>query len=124
VVHHGALGSFALIYLAAEQDADRIMKRLAATDGLLEVLPRQAACTRFGLPPDREGDLIVIAAADQTLGTRPENHDLSKLTEPLRSHGGITEQRVPMLLNRRCQRIDPAVKLRNFDAFFLALNSV
>ena len=66
------------------------------------MLPRPAACTRFGLSPDREGDLIVIAAADQTFGTRPENHDLSKLKEPLRSHGGITDQRVPMLLNRPC----------------------
>jgi phosphonoacetate hydrolase len=124
VDHHGALGSFALIYLAADQDAGRIMKHLAATDGLLEVLPRQAACTRFGLPPDREGDLIVIAAADQTLGTRPENHDLSKLKEPLRSHGGITEQRVPMLLNRPCAGNYTTAELRNFDAFFLALNGI
>ena len=124
VVHHGAFGSFALIYLASEQDADRIAERLAGTEGILEVLPRPAGCARFGLPPDREGDLIVISTAEQTFGTRPEHHDLGQLNTPLRSHGGITEQRVPMLLNRRCQRIDPAVKLRNFDAFFLALNSV
>jgi phosphonoacetate hydrolase len=124
VVHHGALGSFALIYLASEQDADRIVERLAGTEGILEVLPREAGCARFGLPPDREGDLIVISTAEQTFGTRPEHHDLGQLKTPLRSHGGITEQRVPMLLNRRCQRIDPSVKLRNFDAFFLALNSV
>jgi phosphonoacetate hydrolase len=124
VVHHGALGSFALIYLASDQDADRIVERLARIEGILEVLPREAGCARFGLPPDREGDLIVISTADQTLGTRPEHHDLEQLKTPLRSHGGITEQRVPMLLNRPCQRIDPLVKLRNFDAFSLALNSV
>jgi phosphonoacetate hydrolase len=124
VVHHGALGSFALVYLDSDQDADRILKRLATTEGILEVLPRQAACTRFGLPPDREGDLIVIAAAEQTLGTRPENHDLSKLKGPLRSHGGITEQRVPMLLNRPCAGIYTTAELRNFDAFFLALNGI
>jgi phosphonoacetate hydrolase len=124
VVHHGALGSFALIYLASDQDADRIVERLAGTEGILEVLPRPAGCARFGLPPDREGDLIVISTAEQTFGTRPEHHDLGQLKTPLRSHGGITEQRVPMLLNRRCQTIDPSVKLRNFDAFSLALNSV
>jgi phosphonoacetate hydrolase len=122
VVHHGALGGFALVYLASGTDAARVMDRLLSTAGILEVLTRDAGCARLGLPPDREGDLIVIAAADQTLGTRPENHDLSKLKVPLRSHGGITEQRVPLLINRPCKNLPAGRTLRNFDAFFLALN--
>ena len=32
---------------------------------------------------------------------RSEKHDLSGLKEPLRSHGGLTEQEVPMIVNRR-----------------------
>jgi phosphonoacetate hydrolase len=120
VVHHGALGSFAVAYLGRDVDSAGVQSGLLAVDGIDEVLPGDEACARFGLPPDREGDLIVVSKADTTLGTRPEDHDLTQLTEPLRSHGGTSEQRVPLILNRPC---DPgAVALRNFDAFHLALN--
>lgn len=122
VIHHGALGSFAVLHLARAGDAATVRERLLATAGILEVLSRDAACARFGLPPDREGDLIVISEGDQTLGTRPENHDLTQLHEPLRSHGGVSEQRVPLLLNRPCPGLAVDAPLRNFDAFHLALN--
>ena len=60
------------------------------------------------------------------LGTSASRHDLSGLTEPLRSHGGISEQRVPLLCNRKLA--DGAAagshRWRNFDAFDLALNLV
>ena len=58
-----------------------------------------------------------------TLGTSAKKHDLSGLTEPLRSHGGITEQRVPMIANRRIE-IAANHSLRNFDVFDVALNRV
>ena len=45
------------------------------------------------------------------------------LTEPLRSHGGLTEQTVPMISNRRVE-VAPDRTLRNFDAFDIALNRV
>jgi phosphonoacetate hydrolase len=123
VVHHGALGGFALIYLRDdEMDPDWVAGRLGEMPGIAEVLSREAACARFGLPPDREGDLIVIAEASQTLGSRPQDHDLSGLREPLRSHGGVSEQRVPMLLNRPLANLPENTPLRNFDAFHLALN--
>ena len=43
-----------------------------------------------------------------TLGTSIDRHDLAALKEPLRSHGGLTEQEVPFIVNRkliypRCQ---------------------
>jgi phosphonoacetate hydrolase len=59
-----------------------------------------------------------------TLGTREREHDLSGLTVPLRSHGGVSEQEVPLLFNRRIERRDPARRLRNFDVFDFALNRV
>ncbi len=124
VVHHGSLGSFARIYLGPDVDGVALAERLRATEGILEVLDRAAGCARFGLPPDREGDLIVVSTVDQTLGTRAEQHDLSQLKEPLRSHGGVTEQRVPLLLNRPCADAVNEMSLRNFDAFYLALNHV
>jgi len=57
-----------------------------------------------------------------TLGSSPDKHDLSGLTEPLRSHGGITEQKVPLICNRPAPALEADRRLRNFDAFDLALN--
>jgi len=59
----------------------------------------------------------------KVLGTAPEKHDLSGLTEPLRSHGGLTEQVVPMIANRAVT-IPEGHGLRNFDVFDVALNRV
>lgn len=122
VVHHGALGSFARVYLRDGLVPAEVAERLRAVDGILEVHERADGCARFGLPPDREGDLIVVSAGDRTLGTRAELHDLTQLQEPLRSHGGVTEQRVPLLLNRPLRDPDAIGPLRNFDAYHLALN--
>lgn len=122
VVHHGALGSFARVYLSDPADIGSLATRLAAHPGILDVLGREAGCARFGLPPDREGDLIVVSTIDQTLGTHPERHDLTQLKEPLRSHGGMTEQRVPLLCNRALDIDAGRLALRNFDAYWLALN--
>ena len=43
------------------------------------------------------------------------------LEAPLRSHGGVSEQRVPLIVNRKLSGLDPARRWRNFDAFELAL---
>ncbi|MDZ7622171.1 MAG: hypothetical protein U5O69_07250 [Candidatus Competibacteraceae bacterium] len=123
VVHHGALGGFAVVYLAADAPVAEVVDRLELTDGIAAVLAREVACARFELPPDREGDLIVLADRNQALGASPDRHDLSQLKEPLRSHGGVTEQRVPLLLNRPCADLSLERPLRNFDTFHLALNS-
>jgi len=58
------------------------------------------------------------------LGTHEARHDLSGLTVPLRSHGGLSEQKVPLLFNRALHGIAPDRRLRNFDVFDLALNHV
>jgi phosphonoacetate hydrolase len=122
VVHHGALGSFATVYLTAEAPAAQIAARLAQTDGIEQVLTRAEAAQRFELPPDRIGDLVVISDHLTVLGTRAADHDLSGLTVPLRSHGGLSEQKVPLLFNRKLQGVDNGRRLRNFDIFDLALN--
>lgn len=121
VVHHGALGSFATIYLPEGADRDGLIAKLKATPGVQVALTREEACAEFELPPDRLGDLVVISTRHVTLGTAPEKHDLSGLTEPLRSHGGLTEQRVPMISNRKL-KIPAGHRLRTFDAFWVALN--
>lgn len=122
--HHGALGSFATVYLPAATDRDDIAARLAELPGVDRVLPRAAACATFELPADRVGDLVLVADRHTALGTEPARHDLSGLDEPLRSHGGLTEQRVPFLVNRPLAALPEGHRLRNFDAFWVALNLV
>ena len=121
VVHHGALGSFATVYLAADA-VDYVGARLASMPGIEVVLPREVAATRFELPADRIGDLVVVSERSVVLGTGVSRHDLSQLELPLRSHGGISEQRVPLVLNRPIEGLDGNRRWRNFDAFDLALN--
>ncbi|MCP4009887.1 MAG: phosphonoacetate hydrolase [Proteobacteria bacterium] len=121
VVHHGALGSFATAYLPQEVRADTI-KRLGELDGMSLALSRTEGCEKFELPENREGDVILVSEAGKVMGTSADRHDLSLLKEPLRSHGGTSEQRVPLLCNRSTSGLDVNKRLRNFDAFDIALN--
>ena len=121
VVHHGALGSYATVYLRGAESGE-IIERLRDVDGVLEVHTNAEACEKFGLPSDRVGDIVVISDRNVTLGTSAERHDLSGLTEPLRSHGGVTEQKVPLVMNRAAPELAANRALRNFDAFDLAFN--
>ena len=122
VVHHGALGSFATVYLPAGADIADACERLRRVKGVDVVLPREQAAERFELPPDRIGDLVVVSERFTVIGTSAARHDLTALEVPLRSHGGISEQRVPLIVNRPLPGLDMQRRLRNFDAFDLALN--
>src|SRR4249920_1231404 len=124
VVHHGALGSFAVVYLPADVTAAAMAGRLKSLPGIEMALDKQEAAHRFELPADRLGDLVVVSTKHKVLGTSATRHDLSGLTEPLRSHGGISEQHVPLICNRTLAAPADGRHWRNFDAFDLALNLV
>jgi phosphonoacetate hydrolase len=71
------------------------------------------------------GDLIVISGGprgSKVIGSSRGKHDLSGLNEPLRSHGGLTEQEIPVIANRKFK--DLPAQLRNFDAFALGCNHI
>ena len=122
VVHHGALGSFATVYLPADVDVSAACARLHNVKGMEVVLTRAQAAERFELPPDRIGDIVVVSQRFTVIGTSAARHDLTALEVPLRSHGGISEQRVPLIVNRPLPGLDMQRRFRNFDAFDLALN--
>ncbi len=122
VVHHGALGSFATAYLPHDVRAADVAARIAAIPGVELVLGRADAAERFELPPDRIGDVVVTADRDTVVGTARERHDLSGLDAPLRSHGGLSEQEVPLILNRPLAAGTATRAWRNFDVFDAALN--
>jgi phosphonoacetate hydrolase len=119
VVHHGALGSFATAYLPETADIADIIVKLQATAGITDVLTKAQAVTRFELPADRIGDIVMVSGENMTIGTSEHRHDLAALDVPLRSHGGLTEQEVPFIANRVLDLPNQPV-LRNFDAFFYA----
>jgi phosphonoacetate hydrolase len=120
VLHHGALGSCAMVYLSARDRAAELARRIQALPGIDLALVGDEACRRFELPVDRTGDLVVFSDAATVIGTRPADHDLSALDAPLRSHGGRSEQEVPLFANRRVAA--GSRPRHNYDAFDVALN--
>ncbi|NQW00260.1 MAG: phosphonoacetate hydrolase [Rhodospirillales bacterium] len=124
VVHHGALGGYATAYLPDGADIAKVCADLAAIDGIEVALTNGEACRRFLLPPDRVGDIVIIATANKAVGSQPDKHDLSGLTDPLRSHGGLSTQNVPLIVNRPVSGLPASQQLRNFDIFSVALNNV
>ena len=125
VVHHAALGSLAWVHLDDAGELDRARSALAALPGVEGVLNRSAAADSFDLPPDRIGDLVVLADAQTVLGKSRQAHDISALHGELRSHGGLHERVVPIIV---CEPLAPDAlagrELHNRDLHELLLNHV
>ncbi|MFT5112031.1 MAG: phosphonoacetate hydrolase [Parasphingorhabdus sp.] len=122
VVHHGALGSYATVYTPDDADLDDLKTRLMAIEGIEAVYKNKEGCAHFQLANDRMGDLILVSERNTVIGTTASRHDLSGLEVPLRSHGGVTEQRVPLIVSKPVSGLDENLQLRNFDIFDVALN--
>ena len=126
VRHHGALGSFVRVYRRTGPDIATLMDATASMPGIECVMAGEAAAKAFDLPPDREGDFVVIGDRDTAIGARQEEHDVSGLAgHKLRSHGGLAERRVPFAVSAPlapayCERGG----LHNYDIFDVALNGV
>jgi phosphonoacetate hydrolase len=125
VVHHAALGSLAWIHIDDLDELDHARGVIAALEGVEGVLDRGAAAEAFELPPDLIGDLIVLADGQTVLGKSASAHDLSALHGTLRSHGGLHERTVPIIVTHR---LDEAAlhgrDLRNRDLHDLLLNGL
>jgi phosphonoacetate hydrolase len=127
VRHHGALGSFAWIYLADQAQLDRARSALLALDGVEEVLTRSEAVVAYEHPADRIGDLSVAADAQTALGKARAKHDLALVADGLRSHGGRHEQRVPIMVSHRLTpeyAARHAAGVRSRDVHDLLLNGL
>jgi len=127
VRHHGALGSFVRVYARKGNDPTALMAASRAIPGVEEVVDGATAARRFELPPDREGDFVVLGDAGTVIGATRKEHDLSGLAgHRLRSHGGLAEQKVPFMVSRKLRPEWQAERagrpLRNFDIFDAVLN--
>ncbi|KAE8380881.1 alkaline-phosphatase-like protein [Aspergillus bertholletiae] len=125
VRHHGALGSFVRVYL---RDQTLLEPALAFCRALPETevaLRGQDAAQKYDMPLDREGDIVVISTASTVIGSCRSEHDLSSVRDfPLRSHGGLSEQAVPVILSRAVTDMQAASSRNwnNYDVFDLVLN--
>ncbi|MBT3901380.1 MAG: phosphonoacetate hydrolase [Pelagibacteraceae bacterium] len=121
VVHHGALGSFATIYLKDKSKIDEAMEEIQKIQEIEVVVTNEVGCKDYDLPNDRMGDIICMTSKYMTIGSSERAHDLSKLKEPLRSHGGLHEREVPFISNKKINSFESNNKLNNYDAFYYAI---
>ena len=129
VVHHGSLGGFARVYCYDGATPYEVMRFTEGLSGVEAVYDKPSACAAFDLPPDREGDVVVISDAGTALGAAEAVHDLSLLGEHrLRSHGGISEKRVPFIisvpLNSEYDARAKSTTLRSYEIYDYVINGV
>ena len=125
VAHHAALGSLAWVHLDDLDECDHARGVIASLHGIEGVLDRSAAAEAFELPADRIGDLVVLADGETVIGKSAAAHDLSALHGTLRSHGGLHERTVPVIVTHRLR--EDALRgrdLRNRDLHDLLLNGL
>jgi len=127
VAHHGALGGFVRVWTRGKTSARQIIDHIAAIDGIEMALDRQTACRLFDMPPDREGDVAVVARHDVCIGGSESAHDLSGLKgHRLRTHGGVSEAKVPFIVNRPLndayKMVAASSTLKSYQVFDFAIN--
>jgi phosphonoacetate hydrolase len=94
--HHRGFGATAWVYLRLPRDADRVAEAITGLPGVLRVLTREDAAREFRLMPSRIGDLVELGDQQTVFG------GLDAESQPLpaeyRSHGGLSEAEVPLVL--------------------------
>jgi phosphonoacetate hydrolase len=128
IKHHGALGGLVRVWLkSALVDAEEVIEFLTNIPGVAMALSRKEACSMFMLPEEYESDVVVISHADYAMGGCEWNHDLSALKPfRLRTHGGLSESLVPLLINYPLRKdLLESMYVRtvhSFETFDLAIN--
>lgn len=97
VKHHRGMGGSAYIYLNDKGDLEKVKKTILSLKGIDAVLTRDEAVSKFGLMPERIGDLMVLGDKNTVFGSL-ENAESEKLDEHYRSHGSSYEAHVPIFV--------------------------
>jgi phosphonoacetate hydrolase len=126
VRHHGALGSFARVHVKNKKNVQEMIEMCKTLPQVEYVLDAKDAARVYEMPLDRECDFVVVSKKRAVVGGCEKEHDLSNISDHrLRSHGGLSEQEVPLLLSKSVRDQNLAAEhglWRNYDAFDLALN--
>ncbi|KAK5193353.1 hypothetical protein LTR96_005167 [Exophiala xenobiotica] len=127
VRHHGALGSFVRVHLNPQTTApiEEVLEFARSFPQVLLALDGKTAAEKFEMPLDREGDFVVISQKNAVIGSRQEEHDLANLKgHRLRSHGGLSEQEIPLLRSLPVPVKEQIAdqQWHNYDIFDVLLN--
>jgi phosphonoacetate hydrolase len=111
--HHSGFGGTAWVHLKSSRDADRAATLIAGLSGVLEVLTRSEAARRFRLMPARIGELVVLGDRDTVFGGLQS--EVINLPPEYRSHGGLAEASVPLIVHNAEQSPDREFFQANVD---------
>lgn len=95
--HHRGMGGSAYVYLKKAKDLEKVKKTLLSLDGVVAVLTKQEAIEKYGLLPDRVGDLMVLGNKLTVFGQLADVES-EKLPANYRSHGSTYECIVPLFV--------------------------
>lgn len=95
--HHRGMGGASYVYLKNREDLEKVRKTILTLNGIEAVLTREEAVKKFGLMPQRIGDLMVLGNKVTVFGAL-ENKESEKLDEHYRSHGSLYEANVPLFV--------------------------
>jgi phosphonoacetate hydrolase len=114
VKHHRTFGGAAWVWLKSPGDESRVAQTLMALKGVETVLSRHEAAAKFGLMPERIGELVVSGDAETVFGelTCP----MEELEPGYRSHGSLHESEIPLVIYNAEVSLPPAAAFRaNLD---------
>jgi phosphonoacetate hydrolase len=111
--HHRGFGGTAWVYLKSPKDADRAASVIGKLRGIHSVLTRSEAARRFRLMPARIGELVVLGDRETVFGGL--NRETETLAPDYRSHGGLSEAEVPLVIHNAQDAPAPSFSLSNVD---------
>jgi phosphonoacetate hydrolase len=94
--HHQGFGGTSWVYLKSRHDSDRAAAVIRTLPGVAEVVERGEAAKRFRTMPSRIGELVVLGDRETVFGGLDTESQV--LAPEYRSHGGLSESRVPLLV--------------------------
>jgi phosphonoacetate hydrolase len=114
VKHHRTFGGSAWVYLNSPTDQDKVATVLKTLSGVESVMTREQSAQRWGLMPERIGQLCVFGDRETVFGEMPTEYE--DLPPTYRSHGSPHEQAVPLIIyNYRGALPPPARFVANAD---------
>jgi phosphonoacetate hydrolase len=114
VKHHRTFGGAAWIWLKSPKDESKVTETLMGLRGVEAVLPRRVAAAKFGLMPERIGELAVFGDAETVFGELET--PMEELEPGYRSHGSLHESDIPLII------YNSSIKLPPQEAFTTNLN--
>jgi phosphonoacetate hydrolase len=114
VKHHRTFGGAAWVWLRSPKDESKVAATLMGLKGVEAVLPRPDAAAKFGLMPERIGELAVLGDAETVFGEL--DSPMEELEAGYRSHGSLHESEIPLVIfNSSAQLPPPEAFTANLD---------